>query len=174
MCRKFIFGVWTDSDADETKQRTGIQFGKTENNIEHQIRKTAYIFAKTAKPGAKERKNCNPQRTPKTKIRRLSVQNPKNRPTKSPKKKIENPDASPNLIQGFFFILTIRTELPCGSLAPPHLACVAAGPPASSRPWLVSSRLSLSLLLISSRVLTKYVSVSDRRISYAPHDWFNS
>ena len=33
------------------------------------------------------------------------------------KKKIENPDASPNLIQGFFFILTIRTELPCGSLA---------------------------------------------------------
>ena len=49
MVDEFLLHLWslgtrTDSDADETKRRAGIQVGKTENNIGYQIRKTAYIF----------------------------------------------------------------------------------------------------------------------------------
>ena len=37
-------GTRADSDADETRQRTGIQVGKTESNIGYQIRKKPLIF----------------------------------------------------------------------------------------------------------------------------------
>ena len=46
----------TDSDADETKQRTVIQVGKTDNNIGYQIRKTANLIFL---PNSEKRKTAN-------------------------------------------------------------------------------------------------------------------
>ena len=54
------------------------------------------------------------------------------------------------------------------------LACGAAGPGIAYSVDIVRLRISAQkLVLISSRVARTYVSVSDWRVSYAPHDWSN-
>ena len=55
-----------------------------------------------------------------------------------------------------------------------NLACIAAGPRTRQNHI---ARLQISaqkLVLISCRVARTYVSVSDRQVSYVPHDWPNS
>ena len=55
------------------------------------------------------------------------------------------------------------------------IACGAAGPRIAYNVDIVRLRISAQkLVLISSRVARTYVSVSDWRVSYAPHDWSNS